>query len=360
MYVVQNQTTTRHHFPIFVIDSDGWLVDPFEIKFRIVRVSDGSQVFPASGWEDVTDEGYDTGYFYAYDVSESDGWKVDPAEAAGKCYIEWNWTVESGDAAQSTKRRFYIELSASFSGVEWISYIAPTQVRDEGIDTDDLSNARLEELLFDAQDYIETKTQNVFRPVWQDFRVNGPHGSQLFLPLPVIAVSAVYANGSTSMLSHDSVRVNHAVVTELDRFQPRPDPRRNPWIRFRGIESGPGNFSWPTSLDSTIFHRGANNQRIVGAFGFMERDGSVPRQIREAMLRLIVANAESLEVGDEAASGPVVSRTTDRNSISYAASGLESSLSWSGATSKRVEEILINYRRPIGLGTTAPSHSWRV
>ena len=360
MYVVQNQITNRHHLPFFVVDSEGWLVDPSEIKFRIIRVSDTSQIFPASGWEDITAEGYDTGYFFAYDVSASDGWQVGAVEAAGRCYIEWNWTVSSGDSAQSCKRYFYIEESADFEGVGWMSYISPTQVRNEGVDVDDLSNARLEQLLLDAQDYIESKTQNVFRPVWQDFRINGPHGTQLLIPLPIIGLSAVHANGSDSELTHSNVRVNHARIDQLDRFQPRPDPRRNPWVRFRGTESGSGNFSWPDSYDTTIFHRGANNQRIIGAMGFVERDGSVPRGITEAMLRLIIANSELLEAGDEPAAGPVVSRTTDRNSITYAASGIESSLTWSGATSKRVEEILVTYRRPIAMGTTTPAHSWRM
>lgn len=358
MYLVQGQANTPHLLAFFTVDPDGWLYDPHSIRFRVFG-PDGVQVFPTvpDTWETITGYEYDSGHYYAYDTEAGDGWAPSADATPGRYTIEWGWTPEAGDTERTARRTFYVESSDDYEGVGWVTYLAPAQVRAEGITADDLSASRLESLIADAQDYIENTTQNVFRPIPQDFTVNGSHSAALFLGLPIIGVRGIYANGSNYSLSSASVYVSHARVDESHRYRANPDPRRNPVVRLRGSNGG-GQFNWPETFEVSRFRAGAGNQRIDGVFGFLERDGSVPRQIQEAMLRLIVANAEPLEVGSEPVAGPVASRTTDRNSITYAVSGAETSLGWAGATSKRIEEILVRYRRPIAVRSSTPGRVW--
>lgn len=80
------------------------LTNAYSMAFRIMDISDGlppgTQVFPASGWEDVSASPgrFDTGCYYAYDNSESAGWTPGLSANIGTHRVEWRWQKAAGDS----------------------------------------------------------------------------------------------------------------------------------------------------------------------------------------------------------------------------------------------------------------------
>lgn len=72
------------------------LTDMYSCEFRIFDITGGlpgTQVFPDSGWEDVSAAPgkFDTGSYYAYDNTGAQGWTPDFDANLGTHRIEWRW-----------------------------------------------------------------------------------------------------------------------------------------------------------------------------------------------------------------------------------------------------------------------------
>lgn len=352
-FLIQGQENTRHLLSHFVIDEDGWLTDPSEVAFAIDDET-GTQQFPGAGWEDVTtgDGKVDTGYFYAYDAGGGSGWTPDPGASVGEWTIRWRWKLEAGDDYSTWSHKFQIEDSTIGFSFDYRTLISPAQVRAEGITTTTLSNARLGLLIDRATQYIERMCGVHFRPIHGLFKYNGNWSEALFLQVPIVGVKQILANGGTTPLNTSAVALHHSRIDQDIRFNPSPDPRRNPWIRFKAEVSI---FAMTGSQRRRPrFSAGAHMQKVTGVFGFLETDGTVPALITDAVLRLIYNTALTLTPGGGGAvAGPLISETVDRHTKMWASGG-SAALSHALATSKEVEEIITLYRRPIGLGTTAP------
>src|SRR4029077_10235950 len=64
------------------------------------------------------------------------------------------------------------------------------------------------------------------------------------------------------------------------------DDRRNPMIKFSS--AGLGIYDTPDFRYAMRFVIGTNNQRIDGKFGFVEPDGTTPKLIRRAVLKMAI------------------------------------------------------------------------
>lgn len=370
MYLVQGQENTPYLLNFHAVgrptvspytDTGGRLIDPVEVKFQI-RDPSGADIFPgAGGYEVVTGTPGELGRgrFYAYDDAFSIGWTPSASATVGTYEIEWRWTEESGGDELRWVQKFRVESSSKFSGSSFATYISPGEIRDVIPETD-LPDGRLEQLIELAQSYIERATRNLFRPVYMELVQNGGHHEAIFLQYPVIGIDEVYANNSSAPLSARTYAVAYERVDQLHRFNPPNDRRRNPWIRFRGGTSTIFD-SPPLSRWQSQFFRGANNQIIRGVFGFLESDGSCPRLITEAMLRLVSLNTPKISPGSagNALAGPISSETVDRHSISYSVSkSAQANTKWALAGSKEVEEILAMYKAPLVVNAPTPKRVW--
>lgn len=217
-----------------------------------------------------------------------------------------------------------------------------------------------------ATEIIDTATRQWFEPRALDVRLDGNGTSTLFLNVPIIEVDTLYINGSTTPAERDSYRVYNG--------KSYPDDRRNPRIKVGGIGNdafGARNSIYDTSFMAgtvAVFRKGAQNQRILGTFGFVEEDNAPPEQIKHACIKLALYNMGVLRVAGvgrvppllpPSLGGGVKSETTDGHSISYNTAdravrrtGLSALLHGDA----ELEDIIRAFRGPRGIAVSGTSY----
>jgi len=81
---------------------DGAVTDAASLAFRVMDISDGhppgTQVFPPTGWEDVTSAPgrFELGGYYAYDNTAGAGWTPGLSANLGTHRVEWRWQLQAG------------------------------------------------------------------------------------------------------------------------------------------------------------------------------------------------------------------------------------------------------------------------
>lgn len=362
-YLPQGYANTEHLLVFHVVDEEGFLVDPENIGFRILDAA-GANVFPAAGFEDVrtTDGRLGTGRYYAYDTTVNDEpWTVPVAQTEGIYTIEWEWNL-IGEATQTFSETFEVVASSAgsgvgFAGIPYRTYIAPGQLRSENVTTTFLSDERMEFLFEVVQSLIETRTRNVFRPVYRTIRFDGPHADRIFLGQAIIGIEEL-ATRENNAVNNDSLAVAFERADQKHRFRPYPDHRRNPTIALRGdinIFAGTA-FGRATGR----FEVGRMNWRLKGVFGFVETDGTVPALLQDAFKRLIIYSATLL--ADElqgmsttgTSGGPIKRLEAGGYEVEYNTAAGATSLTEALMRSRIVEEELKQFRAPQAIGTTKP------
>lgn len=363
-HLARGQTNNARILALHAVDSSGHLYNPDSVEFRVFDPA-GTQVFPASGWEDVTSYGTATGVFPAWDTTAGAGWTVDAAADLGKWSIEWAFLDSDGTTERTWTQEFWV--SEADTDFPFWSYVSPNEVRAEGVDASQLSASRLVALLRRVQDYIERACRQPFRPVRAQIKVDGHGAPTLFFSVPIVGIESLIANFGSAALPTSAYRVYSCPALGDDPGWAPGDNRRNPRIalvsELTGRALGAGGIFATVRGAGGRFAAGAQAHTVTGVWGFLERDGATPQLIRDAALRLILANTPLLEVGGSAPAsvpaGPITSERTDRHEISYADNSSTSAgpaLGSALATSREVEEILHLYRGPIVMG--APANSW--
>lgn len=102
------------------------LTDMYSCEFRIFSITSGlpgSQIFPDSGWEDVSSSPgkFDTGSYYAYDNSEAAGWTPEDDADLGTYRIYWRWKLESGSLYQTGAEDFEVTSDAVETTADWLT-----------------------------------------------------------------------------------------------------------------------------------------------------------------------------------------------------------------------------------------------
>lgn len=352
------QENTAAILALYAVDANGFLYNPASVEFRIVELASGTQVFPASGLEDVTEFGTATGIFPAWDVALDQGWTPAAGTTPAAHRIDWTFLDTDGVTERSWSQEF--DVTEEGTGIPFWTYVSPLDVRNEGVTRSQLSNERLVSLIKRVQAYIERVARQPFRPVRHTLMMDGNGSPTLFLNVPIIGIERLRANYSTADLAASSFRVYASTALAEDGGWLPHDNRRNPKIRlltdmstgiYSGVYGGVGRFGV-----------GTQPHEIKGVFGYVEANGQTPELIKNAALRLVLANTPLLTVGgstsSEATAGPIKSEKTDRHEIVYADSGssVGPDLGSALATSREVEEILASYRGPVGIG--APATMW--
>lgn len=355
MYLVQEQENTTSLLSFFVVDEDGFLVDPYSIGFKI-RDPSGTEVTPTSGYVDVTSIGrFDKGSFYAVDdCCPDDGWKVPVDATLGRWSIEWRWKLASTDSVfQKQKLFFFVEAKRNevdgtgFYGLSYRAIVSPNELRATGLRMLDANDATLEILIERAQSYIEAACGQAFRPEIETYLMEGREADRIFMEQAIIGIREVATNPGGVAISSGSLTVNFARVDRMRPSQLRPDPRKQPAIAFQRSDV----IFQPSFGRAGYFPTGRNNLKVTGCFGFLEANGNVPALIVEAATDIVFRNAVRKRAGAiPVPAGPMTSKTVDRHSVSFANTGSAASTS-ALATSRKVEEIIRLYRSPIGLGS---------
>lgn len=357
-YLAIDQENTGAHLALFAVDDDGYLYDPATVEVLIQDLSTGSavQVYPASGYEDITSGGkVSKGHWYAYDTGTSLGWT--PSGNEGKHRIKWRFTSADGTETRTWQQDFYV--AASGLDAPYWTYISPNEVRAEGLTTAQCSDARLIDLILRAQDYIDASTRQMFRPVPQTLKMDGPESHTMHLNLPIVGLEFIKANSSTTALAQSSVAVYVTTALAAGRHPFQKDYRRNPKLSLKADLSL---YSGAFVHDTGVFAVGRRNQTIKGVYGFLEADGTTPALIAHAMLRLVYGTATALTISASSSSGstagPIRRERVDRHEVEYVDKTTTSTTALSG--SPEVEEIIQRYRAPIIIGAVPPRTASRV
>ena len=110
---------------------NGVKADMYSVEFQIFRIEDGlpgTQIFPVTGWEDVSAAPgkFDTGSYYAYDNANSTGWTPEADAWTGTHRIHWRWMYQSTSSYQYGAEDFEL---VSVDGVPTDTYITVEDVK---------------------------------------------------------------------------------------------------------------------------------------------------------------------------------------------------------------------------------------
>ena len=354
-FLALNQAADFATMPLVLVDSDGLLVDGETVRYRVLSDDLTVQHFPVAGYEAVTTgSGHDgTRRYHPYDSGGGTGFTPSTSPAvplvAGTRYmLEWQHRLEAADPFTTIRQKFHVEANGQLA--PHAMYLSIQDVRDEGIAVGTLSNARAYDLILQVHQLIEKLTRQPFRPVYltMDFDGNGADLAQF--PVPIIGVESIRLNRS----SQDEATANFKVYN--GRQAPNDD-RRNPKIAMIGQMDSTNFYVRAGMLEEgrLRFLPGRKNQRIVGAFGYLEQDGTAPKAIGNAALRMVAFNAAQLGTtgAPSLIAGPIQSETTDRHSVSYQASAKSFVLEDGLYVDPVVQSILRRYRSAVDIDSPA-------
>jgi len=341
----------------------GVLTDMFLVEFQIFNIESGlpgSQIFPVSGWEDVTAAPgkFSTGSYYAYDNANTQGWTPESDADLGTHRIYWRWKQFSGSSYQTGAEDF--ELLAQGVGAPAVTYVTVDDLRALGLPDPPFSDADILDAIILWQAVLERACRQWFYERELTIKFDGNNRDTIHLGVPIISVEHLKINGSDDALDTD------LFLTYSGRSY--PDDRRNPRIKLKHSSQLTSIYVAASTRGELRFLRGNQNQEISGAFGFIEPDGSTPAPIKRALLKL-VAEKLTLPIYTPAGTaapapvsttvaGIVLSEKTDGHAISYGTASFSDRRSGgiSGITQDtEILDIIKLYRAPIGIATAA---SW--
>lgn len=338
---------------------NGVLTDMFEVGFQVWDISGGlpgTQVFPAvpDTWETITDSDghYSVGHYYAYDVAEDRGWKCPDGETLGTHRVKWRWKAMASSPYQSDAEDFTV-LAESHGGTEdW--YISLQDVRDAGLSIDDYPDADVIAAIQTWQPFLDRACRQWFNPRTLTLKVDGNDSDTLHFGVPIISIDYLKINDDDAVLDLTQYRVyNGNQVT---------DDRGNPCIKLVRSDQNRNIFTSSDHNGRLKFRKGRQNQEVKGTFGYVEPDGTTPKMISRALLKVVIEKLTNPVYAEGDGGVPptlasIVSESTDGHSITYgnlAGDWKPRRPGLSGITQdQEVLDIIRLYRAPIGVATPA-------
>jgi hypothetical protein len=343
------------------ITVNGILTDAFEVGYQILDISGGlpgAVVFPVPGddavWEEVTNAPgkFSVGSYYAYDNTIGAGYTPGIAEPVGTHRIKWRWKITGAAPYQADQEDFEVLVQSGGSSAD--TYITVQDIRDQGITAAVVDDATVLAYIETWQQFLDRACRQWFNPRAMILELNGNDSDTLFFGVPIIQIDYIKLNGSADEL-----------ITSLYKAytsRTYPDDRRNPRIKLRGPGGCRDIYSAPMALGQLKFRKGVKNQEVKGIFGFTEADGSVPKMIQRALLKLVVEKLTSpvypsgVGVGlvPTGATGQIIQEKTDDHEIRFSDNSRSKKHGLDGITNDyEVLDIIRLYRAPIGVATPA-------
>lgn len=236
-----------------------------------------------------------------------------------------------------------------------MAYATVTDARNEGVPAT-IVDGTIQAALDTWSQFIDRACRQFFESRNATIDINGNDSRILFLPVPVITVTSLFtnANFTTALPTTD-----YKVYAERG---PVVDNRKNPKIEL--TNPGQGIYDLPRTQFG-MFLRGTQNQRVIGAFGYTESDGTTPKLIKRAVLKLALRQLMNggptgglwNEINKNTSSGKIMSETTDGHTVTYDAFRINpSNPGLSGITGdQEVDRIIDMYRAPIAMGVPGSS-----
>lgn len=214
--------------------------------------------------------------------------------------------------------------------------------------------SELQDFIVEAMAFIDRHTRQWFNARTFDdtnpILIEGNNSEVLFLPVPIISISSLRKQPDSQVLDPTFYQVFNSRAF--------PDDRKNPMIKLRQEDDD------VLFVSSGKFMRGVR-ARLTGVFGFLEPDGSTPKMIQRATLKLALIYA-SKTLGEQAAEsaeggdvGPIKRERTDLHEIEYfdpRTSASKAALNEGSGLSgdDYVDDVIAAYKGPILVTGTFP------
>lgn len=331
------------------------LVDVNSLEYQIFDVSTPAkqatpvQVFPTSGRAVVnlndcpTGQRLSQGRYVALFTPDTGG-------AVGTHRVKWFYKELPTSTEQTFTEEFEVLTSAAILPSN--TYVGVDDIRAAGLDSTVASDAEVTSALIICQGFLERATGQWFESRTLTFKFDGNNSSTLNFGVPIINVTSLKINDSTTALDPTYYRVYNS--------SSYPDDRKNPRIAL--VRTSNSNiFSDPIFPGRLKFVKGWQNQEISGDFGYIESNGATPDLIKRALIKLTIQKLAFplyLSPGSSAPLPPppgpslgTVREITDGHSISHVfGKPRDYAVGLSGITPDReVLDIIKLYRAPIGV-----------
>lgn len=255
----------------------------------------------------------------------------------------------------------------AIGSVTAFGYCTVSDIRDEGWDATDVTDAQVEQGIALATAYIEKKTRQWFVPRYRRIVLDGSGWDRLFVQVPIVALMEVYVDGVTEGVGNLHVYNRHLTHGLTD-----PDDRENPMIAFDEALNLTSFGYQRMNYGFSAFEESGKIVELVGIFGCTELPpGTQPGEtsagsqvplsygatppliewaaIRLAMMKMFPANSDNGDGG--ALARRIVEEKTMDQSVKYASSSASGSTVgealWNDEAA--VREILNRYAAPLGL-----------
>jgi len=340
---------------------NGVLTDMYEVGFQIWDITGGlpgDVVFPTPGdandWEDVTiaPGKYSVGHYYAYDNTNAQGYTPDIGQPIGTHRIKWRWKSSAAAPYQSDAEDFEVLVQSAGGSADW--YISVDDVRDEGLLEADYPDAKVIAYIEMWQQILERICRQWFNARTLILQIDGNDSDTIHFGVPIISIDYLKLNERTDELDTSFYKVYSG--------NQWPDDRGNPRVKLIGPEYDRDIFLSPVTWGRLRFRKGRQNQEFKGTFGYVESDGSTPKAISRALLKLVVEKLTTPIYSTTGGSSPsllgmVLEEKTDGHSIKYGYPGGEPTSRRPGLTGitqdPEILDIFKLYRAPLGVATPA-------
>ena len=306
----------------------GRLTTPYSIQYQLWDMAGVAPAQITADWVDATE--VSIGRYCVVEDLEDDA-------TAGQWEVRWQWTVVEDGAAYEVRRDFEVTTVLWTDPSVWLCL--PYELRDEGFDTTEIPEKRLQAILTRVGQYIRIVTgRALFGAVGVEVEARGTGVELLILPDPIIGLSAVteglIANGVRD--GEDYLLDDVEVLNRHLRGQGAgPDDRDLPGLLLPGG-------TWPSEY---LYW-------VTGVFGYTDPDpgvpgpGHIPIPLRQAAVKLAIREAPQKLVFDE------VEDRTHRHLIQSDRMGSHGSAFYPGRTGAitgdpDIDDVLLQYMRPM-------------
>jgi hypothetical protein len=344
------------------ITINGVLTDAYQVEYRIFDITTGLpgvQVFPSTSgtYENATNSPakFSTGSYYAYDRTALRGYTPSVVASVGTHRIEWRWKISAAAPFQAGQEDFEVIVQSAGGSVD--TYVSIADVRAEGLTNEtDFPDEKILSYIETWQAFLERACRQWFVPKSLILEIDGTDSDTIHFGVPIISIDWIKINNSYCELSKLLYKVYDDKIMNIDR--------QNPRIKLVNTTDRSDIFTAPLDGRALIFRKGRKNQIVKGLFGYVESDGSVPKLIKRALLKLVVEKLAKPMTGYSSVFvppilGSIASETTDEHSITYLqATKRPVGNGLSGITTdQEILTIIKMYRAPIGVATPAnPSY----
>lgn len=210
---------------------------------------------------------------------------------------------------------------------------------------------RGEEIIANAMEFIDEQTGQFFNKRGGTYEIEGNNTPTMFFPVPIINIEKLLINGTNIELVEGA---ENDFVAFKGRQRPRDD-RRNPKIKLNMGTAGHNIFSGTYSTG--IFAKGTLT-KIVGDFGFLNPDGSTPRQIKHATMLLAARDinkaAATTASPTSAGAGPLKRVRVDLHEKEFFEDKSATSKGSVSSGIPVVDQIIAKFKAPILIGGSTP------